>query len=140
MANPWDGLPNAKHIDRILRLASQKDLWGFDPTIAHEDFRVKARNIARVKARVKSITEDESLSATWIRDTAYRISRMADRGVPRENIYNSIRDALYALVAWKKCAYLLDLPPDAVRLIAVSGNHAAALLLPIIIALNKEPA
>ena len=68
-----------------------------------------------------------------------RILKLA-QDAARDAAWDAARDALLTLIAWDDCAYLLDLPPDAVRLIAASGNHAAVLLLPTIIALNKEPA
>jgi hypothetical protein len=47
---------------------------------------------------------------------------------------------VYALVAWDDVAYILDMSPDACRMLAhtAEGNHkhAAVLLLPAVIALN----
>ena len=44
--------------------------------------------------------------------------------------------ACAALVAWDDAGDLLDLPVDAVRLLAGVGHHSAVLLLPACIALN----
>lgn len=44
------------------------------------------------------------------------------------NAWDNATDALAALVAWDDCAYILDLHPDVVRLMAASGNEPAILL------------
>jgi hypothetical protein len=116
MANAWDDLPNAKHIDRILEL--------FTRDAARDAVRDAAWDVAR--------------DAAW--GAARYAARYAAWDVARDAAWGAARGALLALIAWDDCAYLLDLPPDAVRLIAVSGNHAAVLMLPTIVALNKEPA
>jgi hypothetical protein len=39
--------------------------------------------------------------------------------------------------AWDDCGVFLDMPPDAVRLVAASGHHPAILLLPAAIVFSK---
>jgi hypothetical protein len=43
-----------------------------------------------------------------------------------------------ALGAWDDCSHLLDMPADAVRLLASAGHHPAVLLYPAVLALNGE--
>ena len=51
----------------------------------------------------------------------------------------ALRDAIVALHAWPEdSALMLDMPVDAVRLLAASGHHPAVLMLPACIALNGE--
>jgi hypothetical protein len=51
-------------------------------------------------------------------------------------------DAIAALIAWDDCAYLLDLPPEALHIIirmdSGVGKHQAVLLLPASIVFNGE--
>ena len=61
-------------------------------------------------------------------------ARDAARGAARGAAW----DACTALTAWDDCAYILDMPADAVRLLAGVGNHAAVLLLPAVLAMNGD--
>lgn len=45
--------------------------------------------------------------------------------------------ACFALAAWDDCAYILDLPPDAVKLLAVHDNPQAILLYPAVLAMYE---
>jgi len=48
-----------------------------------------------------------------------------------------VRTAVTALVVDDDCAYMLDTPPTVVRLLAATGNNAAVLLLPAVIAMYE---
>ena len=50
--------------------------------------------------------------------------------------WNAAWDALAALIAWDDCAPILDMPADAVRLLAAVGHHPAVLLLPAVLAME----
>jgi hypothetical protein len=58
----------------------------------------------------------------------------AARGATWTAAWDAAWDAAYnaiaALIAWDDCGVFLDMPPDAVRLVAASGHHPAVLLLP----------
>ena len=52
--------------------------------------------------------------------------------------WDAASDAIAALVAWDDCGPIVDLPPDAVRLLAASGHQPAILLYPAVVVLNSE--
>ena len=115
MTTAWAHLPNAAHIDRVLAsLAATPELW------------------------------DAARDAAWdaARDAAWDAARGAARGAARDAAYDAAYDAAWdaiaALVAWDDCAVFLDMPPDAVRLVAASGHHPAVLLLPAAIVFNPS--
>ena len=115
MITAWAHLPNATHIDRVLAsLAATPELW------------TTAWDAAR----------DAAWYAAW---TAARgAARGAARDASRDASRYAARYAIAALVAWDDCAVFLDMPPDAVRLVAASGHHPAVLLLPAAIVFNPS--
>ena len=80
-----------------------------------------AKHIAAVLAHVKQHPDRWSAAYAAARDAAW----------------GAARGACAALVAWDDCAYILDMPADAVRLLAAVGNHAAILLLPAVLAMTE---
>jgi hypothetical protein len=56
----------------------------------------------------------------------------------RVTAWGADRDAIAALIAWDDCANILDMPADAVRLLAASGHHPAVLLLPAVLAMEEN--
>jgi hypothetical protein len=118
MANEWDDLPNAKHIDRVLN-------------------RGRARRSEWADARIvtRKVEWDTAWKASW--DAALKMLR----GSIWDEVWNDSRGVgmgAVALVAWDDCAYILDLHPDVVRTLAGAGNPAAVLLLPAVIAMYEE--
>jgi len=112
MANPWDCLPNARHIYGVLnRGRARMDEWA--------KARLEATNPEWEAAWLASRTEAERVSRGSIWEQVW----IAARGVGMGAL---------ALVAWDDCAYILDLHPDVVATLAGSGNHAAILLLPAV--------
>ena len=106
---PWAHLPNAKHIDRVLAdLRQHPQRW--------HAARGAARDAARDAARGAAL--DAALDAAWdaARDAAWVAAWGAAWG------------ACAALIAWDDAGDLLDLPVDAVRLLAGVGHHSAVLL------------
>ena len=69
---------------------------------------------------------------------AWAAARDAARDAARGAAWGAAWGACVALVAWDDCGYILDMPADAVRLLAGVGNHAAILLLPAVLAMNGE--
>jgi hypothetical protein len=119
MATAWAHLPNATHIDRVLAsLTATPELW------------TAARDAAR----------DAAWRAAWL--AAWGASRyaawLAARDAARDAARGAARGAIAALVAWDDCAVFLDMPPEAVRLVAASGHHPAFLLLPAAIVFNPS--
>ena len=99
--------------------------WAYLPNAPHID-----RVLADLSARA------EVWAAAW--DAAYYAAWDAAWNAARGAAYSAARDAIRALVAWDDCSELLDLPPDAVRLLAASGHHPAVLLYPAVLALNNN--
>ena len=110
MTTAWAHLPNAAHIDRVLASPREfPEVW----TAARDAAWTAARDAAR--------------------DAAWGAARDAARGAA----WTAAREALLALIAWDDSAVFLDMPPDAVRLVAASGHHPAILLLPAAIVFSK---
>jgi hypothetical protein len=124
MANAWDHLPNAKLVDRVLAdLRARPQVWAAAWDASPWD---AARGAARVAAW------GASRDATWA--AAWDATWAATWAVA----WDAARDACAALVAWDDASLLLDMPVDAVRLLAASGHHPAVLMLPACIALNGD--
>ena len=125
----WAHLPNAPHIDRVLaHLSAHPQAWD------------AARGAARDAARGAAL--DAAWGAAWA--AAWAAARDAARGAAWgaawAAAWAAARDALAALIAWDDCAYILDLPVDAVRTLAGCGHHPAVLMLPAVIALQHQDA
>ena len=119
MSTPWAHLPNAKRIDQILaHLKQHPRSWVGD----HRQLFGPAWTAARQAAWKDS---------TW---EAWDGAAVAARGEARI----LARAAIAALTAWDDCAPILDMPADAVRLLAAVGHHPAVLLLPAVLAMNGE--
>jgi hypothetical protein len=148
-AKPWAHLPNAAHIDRVLAnskenpaewVAARGAAWGAAWSAAWGAAWDAARDAAR----------DAAWSAAWdaARDAAWGAARGDDLDTARDAAWDAARDAtrgaawdaVAALLAWNDCAYLLDLPPEALRAIirmdSGAGKHQAVLLLPASIVFN----
>lgn len=118
MAYAWDDLPNAKHIYRVLdRGRARMDEWA--------KARLDAQRPEWTAAWLESRKEIERLSRHSIWDEVWIVARGVGMGA-------------IALVAWDDCAYILDLHPDGVTMLAGSGNHAAVLLLPAVLVLLNQ--
>lgn len=128
----WAYLPNAPHIDRVLKHmtenparwdAASDAVWNAAWSVAWNAAWETAWNANR----------GDAWNAAWeaARNTAEDAARDAAR--------NASWGAVSALVAWDDCAYLLDLTPETVKGIArISNSQAAVLLLPAVIALHLE--
>ena len=113
----WAHLPNAAHIDWVLAdLKANPDQW--------DAARAAAWAAARGAAR------DAAWADAW--DAARAAARGAALDAARGAIRDAAWDAIAALVAWDDCAYILDLPVDAVKTLAACGHHPAVLLLPTV--------
>lgn len=125
----WYTLPNAEHINAVLLHAkAYPHKWTY---IHYSEARAAAReetllyvsNDIRVAAR----TEVSKVCTTEFL-TSFEAS----------TLIHAAEDAFLALAGWPDCAYMLDLHPHVVRTLAGSGNHAAVLLLPAIIAMRGD--
>jgi hypothetical protein len=99
--------------------------WAHLPNAAHID---------RVLASLAATPE--LWDAAW--DAAWGAAWDAAWDDARDDARGAARGAIAALVAGDDCAVFLDMPPDAVRLVAASGHHPAFLLLPAAIVFNPS--
>ena len=120
--NAWSDLPNAAHIDAVLKdVRSRPEVWGAVRRAAGEAMWGAARDASWTAAQGAA------------RDAVWRIAR----DVAWDEIRGAAWDAIRALIAWDESAALLDLTPDALRTIVdvADGDvkHQAVLLLPAVI-------
>jgi hypothetical protein len=138
MTTTWAHLPNAAHIDRVLAsLAATPKAWtaarGAAWTAAWTPARSAAGDAARDAAR--GAAWDAAWDAAW--GAAWDAAWDAARGAAWDAARGAAWGAIAALIAWDDCGVFLDMPPDAVRLVAASGHHPAILLLPAAIVFSK---
>ena len=115
----WSHLPNAKHIDWVIAAGRQRPaVWTADRDDAWYAARDAARYAARYAAR----------SGAWY----------AARSAARDAARDAAGDAAIALVAFDYAGDMLDMHVDTVKLLAASGDPAAALLLPVVIVRSKQ--
>ena len=109
----WAHLPNAAHVDRILAsLAAHPEKWEAARGGAWSAVYIGLYTAANTAANIKA------WDAAW--NAAWDASRYASRG--------AAFIAIAALVAWDDCAYMLELPEDALKLLRAVGNEQALLL------------
>ena len=151
MTTAWAYLPNAPHIDRVLAdLSARAEVWAaaWDAArdAAWDDARTAAWDTALDDARSAAwyAARDAAGDAAWAAaggaawDAAWGAAWDAARDADWNAARYAARDAIGALIAWDDCSELLDLPPDAVRLLAASGHHPAVLLYPAVLAFNTN--
>ena len=137
MANisSWADLPNAKHIDRILAdLKKNPDAWivaGAARCAAWDEVAWDAVMNVCARAAEKEAFLSATHCAAW--DTALPTDRST-----RNEVGAGVRSAILALIVFDDCAYLLDEKPEDVLMLALLGIHAAVLLYPACVALQKE--
>jgi hypothetical protein len=116
VANEWDNLPNARHIDAVLAHATKyPGKWRAD--------RDAAWVSAMYADRAPRMHGAAVLKAVDVADT---------------HSHEAVVGSVYALSHWDDAGDLLAMPVDAVRLLAACGHHPAVLLLPAVIALAKD--
>jgi hypothetical protein len=133
--NAWSHLPNACHIDRVIKsVNSHPKIWGAARDAAHnEDWYaayVAAYGAAWIAAQ----------GAAWIvaRDAAYVAAQAAAYVAAQDAARFAARDAIAALIAYDDASKYLDMPSDHLRFWAIlSEEPAAVLLLPAVIAFER---
>jgi hypothetical protein len=130
MTNEWYDLPNAKHIDRVLtHVAVFTDRW------------LRAAYNMPVDTRVDALNEFRNQMLCSGREQRCSVARaVVTRNLPPDTphkVAEFARTAITALAADDDCAYMLDTPPTVVRFLAGTGNNAAVLLLPAVIAMYE---
>lgn len=129
MTNEWDDLPNAKHIDRVMAHA-----------MAHQNKWAQAAYNVPVEVRADALNEFRNQMICSGRDKQCDAARAAIwMMLPshQQRVSEFARTAIVALAADDDCAYMLDTPPTVVRFLAGTGNNAAVLLLPAVIAMYE---
>ena len=109
----WAHVPNAAHIDRVLASVKKNpEKWstarGLTADAAWDGAREAAWDVAG------------SAALDAVRDAA--------RDAVRNTAWYTSWDAILALVAWDDCAYMLELPEDALKILRAVGNEQAILL------------
>jgi hypothetical protein len=123
--NAWNDLPNAHHIDRIIKSAkSHPEIW---------DAAWNAAWSAALNAAWSPAT-DAALGAA--RGVARDVAWDAARGVVWSAA--AARGATAALIAYDDASKYLEMPGDHLRIWAIlSEDPAAVLLLPAVIAFER---
>ena len=125
--NPWDDLPNAKYIDRIISsVKTNTQYWtktGDRPYIECWDSVV---SVATSVDRMKFVFD------TW--EIMWNImgERFSDVS------YEFSRGVVLALITYDDCAYMIDSEPGELAILARLGDARAILLLPACKVFNKK--
>lgn len=123
--NKWSILPNARHIDRVIAsLKTTPDLW-----VSNLDSVGYRTAWEAVDHEARAIGGDSMCNAAII--AAYNEEWTND-------LWYMSRGAIWSLVAYEDCGYLLDEKPEHVAVLAGLGVDGAILLYPACLALNKE--
>ena len=127
MSNPWDHLPNAKHIDRVLdHAAARPEAW-------MEASRAEAVINGTGWAALGKATSDITRRGAWV--AVWKVASSPDlRLTPR----GGLRDALLALIVYDDCGHMLDFTPEQIHLYACLNIPAAKLLESAINAMNQR--
>jgi hypothetical protein len=125
----WAHLPNATHIARVIADVGQRpeawvSAWSEAKAVTNPDAWCAAVDAAWNKA------SDADMDVVW--GAAVDAVMAATRD---QTAIDAAWDAIYALVAWNESAALIDLPA-CTRVLAVSGDPIAILMLPATLALK----
>jgi hypothetical protein len=115
--NAWSHLPNAHHIDRVIKSSkSHPEIWdaAWDASLAAWDASLAAQGAVWNAAR----------GAAW--------------GAARGAAWGAAWGAITALIAYDDASKYLDMPVDQLRFWSIlSEEPAAVLLLPAVIAFER---
>jgi len=140
MTREWSHLPNAKHIDWVIKtLKENLEVWS--AAGRYVAGRYAGRKVARSAARRDAL--DAALGVA--RAAAWDAAMDAAGGAARDDVWDVARGAAWdaawgaitALIAWDESIELLDKSVKEVKELVKEGNHAAILLLPAVIVKNK---
>jgi len=98
----WAHLPNAAHVDWVLAsMKKNPEKW----SAAWDAAGYEAQN------------------AAW--GAAWDVAEGAAGGAAGGAVLKAAWDAILALLAWDDCAYILELPEDALKVLRAVGNEQA---------------
>ena len=128
MTSAWAHLPNAVHIDRVLESArAHLDHWTESWVMVHGFERGAVCTVEWSKAW--STVQDAGRSAEWWEVRAEVWAVRTEWATAWREAYETLQDALLALIAFDDCGYMLDSDPGELAIIAKFGNTKAVLLL-----------
>ena len=118
----FEGLPNEKHILKVWgHCAQHPDKWrATSKTLAEALVASGHSHWYEANLRAGKLNRGSAISASL---------RLTDNSFAQW--------AMAALAVWDDCAYIIDLPPDAVKLLAACENPAAVLLYPAVLAMYE---
>jgi hypothetical protein len=139
MSNAWSHLPNAHHIDWVLKSVRENpELWS------------AARGAARVASwgAARGASWDAARGASWdaAMDAAWLAARLAARGASsnaasnaaRDAVWDAARDVISALIAYDDCDQFLSMSYEKLRVWDIlSEDPRAVLLLPMVYVKEK---
>jgi len=123
MATEWAHLPNAKHIDQIVKFFTTHDLPDGHYKRGATQYETWDDLFKGQHDKYRDAWDD---LVDYLRAACTHCS------------WDIATDAVLPLVVQPDCAYILDLHPDVVRLMAASGNQPAILMEAAVIAMHKE--
>ena len=137
MTTEWSHLPNAVHIDRILAsVKAHPEQWDASGAVHNIARRGAAYNTAWDTAwdTASSAASSAAGSAAYYAagSAAYDAAKSRAWGA----VYYLVRGAILCLVSYDDSAYMIDLEPGELEILAAFGNDRALLLLPACKAFN----
>jgi hypothetical protein len=136
MTTAWSHLPNAEHIDRILKdVKVNRGRWLAAST--------KAETVIEEEVRIAAM--DEYCRVAWDNDISQSIwSALLDspgrqfRFSSWAEAWDAAWDAMVSLVVWDDAGDYLNLSVDQVQELAMLGDKKAILMLPAVLAFEKS--
>ena len=131
MNTAWSHLPNAAHIDKILQtLRSHTSDWSMSWNMVGDMDGNGAWNMTLYMDSNRKAAWDMAENMSWDMARAWHGARHAG--------FIAARNSILALIIWDDSSKYLDMLSDELRVWAeLSGNPAAVLLLPAVIAFER---
>lgn len=128
MTTAWSHLPNAAHIDHIIANFKINPTTWYTAISTERKLAIDAA-LDEIEKSMRD-ADSKAVADELLIDQDFLSSDI-------DNLRGSI-PAAYALIAWDDCAHLIECDPEHVKSLAASGNHAAVLLYPACVVLQKE--
>ena len=147
--NAWSHLPNAAHIDRVIKsVKSHPEVWNaawdaaygaaVDAEAAWAAAGAAAWGAAWIAAWGEAWNAARNMARNAARDAAWNTARDAARIAAWIAARDAAQTAILALIAYDDSAKYLDMPSDQLKTWAIlSEEPTAVLLLPAVIAFER---